>query len=211
MDRYERQAAGRGFMSVAGIDEAGRGPLAGPVVAAAVILPPNASHPLLLDSKQLTPAQRIEAYGVILATAVSVGVGVVEAALIDRLNIYRASKLAMVRAVEDLTVRPDYLLIDGLAGLEVDLPQTTIVKGDRLSRSVASASIVAKVTRDSLMEGYGLQYPGYAFERHKGYATKEHRAALARHGPSPIHRKSFRGVREFFAESRPPQSLFGTS
>lgn len=211
MDRYERQAAERGFSRVAGLDEAGRGPLAGPVVAGAVILPPKTSHPLLIDSKQLTSSQRLEAYDVILATAVSVGVGVVEASLIDKLNIYRATKLAMGRAVEDLTVEPDYLLVDGLAGPEVDLPQTTIVKGDRRSHSIAAASIIAKVTRDRLMEGYGSEYPGYAFERHKGYATKAHRAALARHGPSPIHRRSFRGVREFFEEGARPQSLFGPS
>ncbi len=211
MERFERQAAERGFSRVAGLDEAGRGPLAGPVVAGAVILPPKTSHPLLIDSKQLTPTQRLEAYDVVLATAVSVGVGVVEASLIDKLNIYRATKLAMGRAVEDLTVEPDYLLVDGLAGPEVDLPQTTLVKGDRRSHSIAAASIIAKVTRDRLMEGYGSEYPGYAFERHKGYATEAHRAALARHGPSPIHRRSFRGVREFFEKGARPQSLFGPS
>ncbi|MFQ5892921.1 MAG: ribonuclease HII, partial [Nitrospinota bacterium] len=123
----------------------------------------------------------------------------------------RATKLAMMRAVKDLTVAPDYLLVDGLALLEVDLPQVALVKGDRRSRSVAAASIVAKVTRDRLMETYAAEYPAYAFERHKGYATKEHRAALARHGPSPIHRKSFRGVREFFEDGPRPLSLFGSS
>lgn len=210
MDRYEREAAERGFSRVAGLDEAGRGPLAGPVVAAAVILPPQVSFPLIFDSKQLSPSQREEAYDFLLAKSVSVGVGVVDAATIDALNIYRATKMAMVRAVEGLTVSPDYLLVDGLALLEIDLPQLQLVKGDCRSFSVAAASIVAKVTRDRLMNAYAADYPQYAFERHKGYATEEHRSALARHGPSPIHRKSFRGVREFFDKDSGPPSLFGS-
>jgi ribonuclease HII len=136
---------------------------------------------------------------------------VVDAATIDALNIYRATKLAMVRAVEGLTVSPDYLLVDGLALLEIDLPQLQLVKGDCRSFSVAAASIVAKVTRDRLMNAYSADYPQYAFERHKGYATEEHRSALAHHGPSPIHRKSFRGVREFFDKDPKPQGLFNSS
>lgn len=210
MDRFEREAAERGFFRVAGLDEAGRGPLAGPVVAAAVILPTLVSFPLILDSKQLSPAQREEAYEFLLANAVSIGVGMVDAATIDTLNIYRATKLAMVHAVEDLTVSPDYLLVDALALPELDLPQLQLIKGDRRSFSVAAASIVAKVTRDRLMNDYASDYPLYAFERHKGYATEEHRLALARHGPCPIHRKTFRGVREFFEEDSGPLSLFGT-
>lgn len=211
MDRFERQAAERGFSLVAGIDEAGRGPLAGPVVAAAVILPPKTNHPLLVDSKQLAPVRRLEAFEFILAYAVSLGVGLVDAAAIDDLNILRATKLAMARALEAITVSPDYLLVDAISLPQVDLPQLPLIKGDRRSLSVAAASIVAKVSRDWLMETYASQYPGYAFDRHKGYPTKEHRAALARHGPCPIHRKSFRGVREFFEEGARPPRLFNPS
>ena len=209
MDRYERQAAERGFSRVAGLDEAGRGPLAGPVVAAAVILPPRLDSPLIFDSKELSPAQRVEAYEYLLANAVIMGVGVVDAATVDAINIFRATKLSMVRAVEDLTVRPDYLLVDGLSLPEVDLPQLQLIKGDRRSLSIAAASIVAKVTRDRLMEAYAADYPQYAFERHKGYATEEHRSALARYGPCPIHRRSFRGVREFFEDGSSEAELFG--
>ncbi len=211
MDRFERQAAERGFSLVAGIDEAGRGPLAGPVVAAAVILPPKTNHPLLVDSKQLAPARRLEAFEFILAYAVSLGVGLVDAAAIDDLNILRATKLAMARALEAITVSPDYLLVDAISLPQVNLPQLPLIKGDRRSLSVAAASIVAKVSRDWLMETYASQYPGYAFDRHKGYPTKEHRAALARHGPCPIHRKSFRGVREYFEEGARPLRLFNPS
>lgn len=209
MDRYERQASERGFRRVAGIDEAGRGPLAGPVVAAAVILPAEPAPPsLITDSKQLTAAQRLDAYEYLLAHALSVGVGAADAATVDALNIYRATKIAMIRAVESLTVEPDYLLIDAMLLPEVDLPQVQIIKGDQLSFSIAAASIVAKVTRDHLMEAYASDYPQYAFERHKGYATEEHLSALARHGPSPIHRKTFRRVREFFEEGAEPLALF---
>jgi ribonuclease HII len=208
MDGFERQAAERGFSLVAGLDEAGRGPLAGPVVAAAVILPPGTNHPLFLDSKQLSAQQRLEAYQLVLERALSVGVGMVDAATIDKLNIYRATKLAMMKALEDLTVSPDYLLVDGLLLPEVDLPQVRIVKGDRRSLSIAAASIVAKVSRDRLMEEFSAQYPQYGFDRHKGYATREHLAALARFGPCPIHRKSFRGVRGTLQGSKESRPLF---
>lgn len=210
MDRYERQAAERGFTRVAGIDEAGRGPLAGPVVSAAVILPPKVSSPLIRDSKQLTPAQREEAYEFILSHASSVGVGAADAQTIDSMNIYRATKISMVRAVEGLTVMPDYLLVDAMALPELDIPQLRLIKGDRRSFSIAAASIVAKVTRDRMMDTYADEYPQYAFESHKGYATDEHKTALARHGPCPIHRKSFRGVKEFFSQDTGPMELFAS-
>jgi ribonuclease HII len=196
---------------VAGLDEAGRGPLAGPVVAAAVILPEKISFRLILDSKQLTSAQREEAFEFLLANAVSMGVGIADASIIDNLNIYRATKLSMLRAVEDLTVPPDYLLVDGLGLPEVDIPQMQLIKGDRRSLSIAAASIVAKVTRDRLMYSYAADYPQYAFDQHKGYATETHKAALARYGPCPIHRKTFRGVREFFEERARPLELFNSS
>jgi ribonuclease HII len=211
MDRFERQATERGFSRVAGLDEAGRGPLAGPVVAAAVILPEKISFRLILDSKQLTSAQREEAFEFLLANAVSMGVGIADASIIDNLNIYRATKLSMLRAVEDLTVPPDYLLVDGLGLPEVDIPQMQLIKGDRRSLSIAAASIVAKVTRDRLMYSYAADYPQYAFDQHKGYATETHKAALARYGPCPIHRKTFRGVREFFEERARPLELFNSS
>jgi ribonuclease HII len=211
MDRFERQATERGFSRVAGLDEAGRGPLAGPVVAAAVILPEKISFRLILDSKQLTSVQREEAFEFLLANAVSMGVGIADASIVDNLNIYRATKLSMLRAVEDLTVPPDYLLVDGLGLPEVDIPQLQLIKGDRRSLSIAAASIVAKVTRDRLMYSYAADYPQYAFDQHKGYATETHKAALARYGPCPIHRKTFRGVREFFEERARPLELFNSS
>jgi ribonuclease HII len=193
---YEHQATRCGYQRIAGVDEAGRGPLAGPVVAAAVVLPADFSDPHVTDSKKLTPSRRDRLYRTIYGRALTVGIGIVDAVEIDRINILQASLLAMAIAVNNLSPPPDYLLIDGTFPIPVDLPQSPIAKGDALSISVAAASIVAKVTRDRLMDIYHLHYPHFGFARHKGYPTQHHREAIRVFGCSPIHRRTFRGVRE---------------
>jgi ribonuclease HII len=205
MDRwgYENRAALKGHRRVAGTDEVGRGPLAGPVVAAAVILPEGFPDEHVVDSKKLTPSRRERLYGIIYGHAVSVGIGIVDALEIDRINILQASLQAMAMAVNNLSPRPDYILIDGTFPIPVALPQEPIAKGDALSVSIAAASIVAKVTRDRLMGIYHLYYPDFGFARHKGYPTREHQEAICRFGCCPIHRRTFRGVREHLT-ARPP-------
>lgn len=193
---YEMQAVTNGYAIIAGIDEAGRGPIAGPVVSAAVILPPSSPIEGVTDSKQLTPKKRDLLYKKIYEDAVSVGIGIVDPAEIERINILYASLLSMKMSVQNLMPQPDFLLIDGIFRIPYDLPQMAIPKGDCLSISIAAASIVAKVTRDRLMEKYHCEYPEYGFDKHKGYPTKEHKDAVRRFGCCPIHRKSFRGVRE---------------
>jgi ribonuclease HII len=179
---------------IAGLDEAGRGPLAGPVVAAAVVLPPKGKWTGVDDSKKLSPAQREKIFPLLFEKALGVGVGIVEAQEIDRLNILQASLRAMQLAVEKLPLPPDFLLIDGIHALRFPLPQQTIPKGDQRCLSIAAASIVAKVTRDRLMTAYHDQYPQYNFARHKGYGTKEHLQAIRKYGCCPLHRQSFRTI-----------------
>jgi ribonuclease HII len=193
---YEHRAAHAGRRHIAGVDEAGRGPLAGPVVAAAVILPPDFRDPRVADSKTLSALQRERLYNIIYRDARSVGIGIVDAAEIDRINILQASLRAMTVAVQNLSPRPDHLLIDGTFPIALEVPQEPLAKGDALSISIAAASIIAKVTRDRLMDVYHLYYPGFDFNRHKGYPTRAHKAAIRALGCSPIHRKTFRGVRE---------------
>ncbi len=193
---FERQAHRHGFRCIAGIDEAGRGPLAGPVVAAAVILPTAFDAPGLTDSKKLTPRKRDAWYDWIQECAVAVGVGLVEAGEIDRINILNASLRAMAMAVARLVPAPDCLFIDGIWTIASDLPQTPIVKGDARSLSIAAASVIAKVTRDRIMCDHHEKFPEFGFDRHKGYPTRDHKAAIRQFGPCPIHRKTFRGVRE---------------
>ncbi|WKZ31623.1 MAG: ribonuclease HII [Thermodesulfobacteriota bacterium] len=201
MDLYERDASSKGLANVAGVDEAGRGPLAGPVVAAAVIFPfPPPLGLGIKDSKTMTHQARTESLFGIYRAARAVGVGIVWPEEIDRINILKASLKAMEIAIGDLGVRPELLLIDGRVPVDTDIPQTPIVKGDSLSVSIAAASIVAKTTRDAIMDAYHLQYPLYNFISNKGYPTKEHLLLLDEHGPSPIHRKTFRGViKDLFA------------
>ncbi len=194
---FERQARATGCQTIAGIDEAGRGPLAGPVVSAAVILPYHADLPGIDDSKRLTPARRNRLYDRLYVIADGIGIGVVDAAEIDRVNILQATLRAMAIAVANLRPRPDHLLIDGIFTIASDLPQQAIKKGDSLSISIAAASIVAKVTRDRIMEQADTLFPEYGFGRHKGYPTKSHRTAIISHGCSPIHRRTFKGVREY--------------
>jgi ribonuclease HII len=194
---FEKKATREGYNKIAGIDEAGRGPLAGPVVSAAVILPKVLPITGVIDSKKLSAKNRLRLYEEIYSHAVSVGIGIVDSAEIDRINILQASLLAMSIAVENLKPRPEYLLIDGPFQISTPLPQKPIAKGDTLSVSIAAASIVAKVTRDRLMERYDEYYPQFGFSRHKGYPTRAHKAAIRQFGSCPIHRRTFRGVKEF--------------
>lgn len=193
---FEEIAHNSGFINVAGVDEVGRGPLAGPVMAAAVILPTGLLISGIDDSKKLSPQKREFLFDVITAKAIAIGIGVVEPDIIDRINILQATRLAMLYAVEQLTQQPDYLLIDGITLINTTIPQKTIKKGDSLSISIAAASIIAKVTRDRLMVKMDLLYPGYGFAGHKGYGSSLHMEAIRRLGPSPIHRLTFGGVKE---------------
>jgi len=206
MASFERSVGRRGYRVIAGIDEAGRGPLAGPVVAAAVIMPQGYEHPEINDSKKLSAKRRERLYETIQEDAVAVGVGVSEVQVIDSVNILRATLLAMKEAVCSLFLTPDYLLIDGLNDIDLDMPQEAIVRGDSLSISIASASIVAKVSRDRLMEMYHRQFPEYNFLHNKGYGTKEHREAIVKYGRCKIHRRSFHvaGVDDFPASGSLP-------
>lgn len=199
---FEILARRQGYRILAGIDEAGRGPLAGPVVAAAVIFPEGHLLSEVNDSKKLTEAVRNSLYDRIMSDAVSVGVGIMESGEVDRLNILQATLRAMEAAVAALSPPPDCLLIDGISKTSLAIHQKTIKKGDSLSQSIAAASIIAKVTRDRLMTGYDQQYPEYGFAGHKGYGCASHLAAIARFGPCPIHRLTFRGVREHAAVVR---------
>jgi len=196
LEPFEEETRARGFQIIAGVDEAGRGPLAGPVVAAAVILPRIQKLEGVTDSKLLTPTQREAAYGLIREKAVAVGVGIVEAEEIDRLNILQASRKAMQLAVCHLFLFPDFLLVDGIHAINLSLPQQAIPQGDRRCLSVAAASIIAKVCRDRLMLIYHEEFPEYNFAQHKGYATPEHLQALRQYGYCPIHRRSFKRVKQ---------------
>ncbi|MBF0528429.1 MAG: ribonuclease HII [Deltaproteobacteria bacterium] len=196
-----------GYQAVAGVDEAGRGPLAGPVVAAAVILDRSLEYPGVNDSKKITPNLRNRLFDLIQTRAISVGVGLVESADIDRINILTASLQAMVQAVQNLSVPPDYLLIDGPYPTPCHIPQKPVTHGDSLSLSIGAASIIAKVTRDRLMMEYDRLFPNYGFAKHKGYPTKAHIEALNRFGPCPIHRRTYRPV----AECGQPRFQSGTT
>ena len=195
--QHERALRQQGWQRVAGIDEAGRGPLAGPVVAAVVVLPENFRHKELNDSKQLTEQKRERLYDEITSHGeIFWAMAVVQPEEIDRLNILRATHEAMRRAVAALVPDPDHALIDGLPVLPFPMPQTALVGGDGLSFSIAAASIIAKVTRDRIMVEMCARYPGYEFAQHKGYGTALHLAKLRAHGPCPIHRKSFSPVQQ---------------
>jgi ribonuclease HII len=191
MDTFEKLAQQEGYRLIAGVDEAGRGPLAGPVVAAAVVFPHDYQNRQINDSKQLSARKRNELYLVIGQEAIAVGIGTVDSEVIDRINILQASLLAMREAVLELTCLPDFLLIDGLYKIPLLSPQKTLVKGDTLSVSIAAASIIAKVSRDRIMEMYHRQFPQYNFLQNKGYGTKEHRDAIKEFGMCKIHRKTF--------------------
>jgi len=194
---FEKKAFQKGFSRIAGIDEAGRGPLAGPVVSAAVILPVSSSQiPGVSDSKKLTPKKRDYLYDKIYDFAISVGIGIIDPLEIDRINILQAALASMAMAVENLVPQPDCLLVDGTFKISSVLPQEPIPKGDDRSISIAAASIIAKVTRDRMMEKYHQDYPQFGFLKHKGYPTRAHKEAIQKFGCCPIHRKSFKGVKE---------------
>lgn len=195
----EDAAFGAGYTVVGGLDEAGRGPLAGPVVAACVVLPEGVVPDGVADSKSLTPAARSRVFAVIRKVAIGTGIGVATAAEIDSTNILRATHLAMRRAVEACTVRPSFVLVDGLPVPSLPVPHRAIVRGDARCVSIAAASIVAKVTRDAIMDELDARYPGYGFAENKGYGTRAHQTALSQMGPCPEHRQSFRPVRDCLA------------
>ncbi len=192
---HEKSLNSSGYRSIAGVDEAGRGPLAGPVVACAVIIQDVRFKERIDDSKKLTAGRREAACREILEKSI-VGVGIIDEKMIDKVNIYQATKKAMQMAVSKLKIPPDYCLVDGNMKIATKCPLKCIIGGDSKSLSIAAASIVAKVTRDDIMVKYDKLYPQYGFARHKGYGTKEHMAALEIHGPSPIHRFSFNPVKE---------------
>ena len=194
MLRYEKELYQAGYQRIAGIDEVGRGPLAGPVVAAAVILPPGCKIKWLNDSKKIPKKKHQEIYQAVMDKALAVGIGLMDSEIIDQVNIYEATKLAMKEALSKLSLKPDYLLIDAMK-LDVEIPQESIIKGDANSLSIAAASIVAKVTRDKLMTDYDKEFPGYDFAQNAGYGTKSHLQGLERNGVTPIHRKTFEPVK----------------
>lgn len=211
MDSHEQEALKKGFKTIAGVDEVGRGPLAGPVVAAAVIFPfhnklvpkgfNQGSEDILnlgiRDSKKLSIVQREDLCIKIFKSAVSIGLGIVWTDEIEQLNIHHAAQKAMVDAVNRLTPHPDFLIIDGQFKIPHNTEQLPIIKGDSLSISIAAASIIAKVARDRIMDGYSHIFPEYKFKKHKGYGTPEHLESINKHKPSPIHRKGFKGVKEY--------------
>ena len=198
MWNIERTHFEKGIKIICGVDEAGRGPLAGPVCAAAVILPPNAEIPGLNDSKKLSDKKRRELYPVIKEKAIAYGIAFADHYEIDEINILQATYLAMERAINQLSVKPELALIDGNRAKDFGIPVETVVHGDSLSASIAAASVLAKVTRDDYMLKMAEEYPGYDFEIHKGYGTKAHYAALTKLGASPIHRLTF--LKKFYGE-----------
>ena len=198
MWEIENSLYSNGFKVICGVDEAGRGPLAGPVVAAAVILPPHAEIPGLNDSKKLTDKKRRELFPVICQQALAYGIAFSDEKEIDRINILQATFAAMKRAVDHLSIEPDYILVDGNKLPDFETPAQYVIKGDSLSASIAAASVLAKVTRDDLMLKMAEDHPGYGFEIHKGYGTKAHYEALTKLGISPIHRVTF--LKKFYGE-----------
>ena len=197
----ERCLKQKGYRLIGGLDEVGRGTLAGPVVAACVILDENCEYSAFVDSKIIAAEKRSLLYGELLSNGAKIGVGIVSETDIDRLNILRASLLAMNRAVLALSVQPDFLLVDGNQQIPSIIPQQTLVKGESKSASIAAASIVAKVVRDELMDQYHLEFPEYNFKQNKGYATLEHRQAIRTNGPCTIHRQTFKCVKEFIPKT----------
>ena len=191
---YEKECYARGMELIAGVDEVGRGPLAGPVVAAAVILPKACKIPGLNDSKKIPKSKHKEIYEAVLQNAIAIGIGIKDNHVIDQVNIYEATKLAMMEAIGQLEPQPQHLLIDAMR-LDLPIPQTSIIKGDANSLSIAAASIVAKVTRDQMMEEFDREYPGYDFAQNAGYGTSNHLAGLDQLGVTPIHRRSFEPVK----------------
>ena len=197
----ERSLRQKGYQLIAGLDEVGRGPLAGPVVAACVILQENCDNSSFVDSKTINAKNRSRLYKELKQNGAQISVGVVSEADIDRLNILHASLLAMKKAILTMPVQPDFLLVDGNQPVPISIPQQSLVKGESKSASIAAASIVAKVVRDEMMDQYHLQYPEYNFQKNRGYPTLEHRNAIKIYGPCAIHRQSFKCVKEFLPDT----------
>lgn len=191
MLKYESEAYDKGYLQVCGVDEAGRGPLCGPVVAAAVILDKNAHLEGVNDSKKLSEKKREKIFDDIMQKAVAVGIGISDVKVIEEINILNATKEAMKEAISNLSIKPDFVLIDGNQNINIDIDRKTVISGDALSESIAAASIVAKVTRDRMLREYDKEYPEYGFAKHKGYGTKMHIEAIKKYGLTPIHRPSF--------------------
>ena len=197
MLEYEKKFRAMGKTKIAGIDEVGRGPLCGPVVASAVILPENIDIPGLTDSKKISPKKRVLLYDKIFEKAVSIGVGIINEDRIDEINILNATIEAMILSIEDLNIIPDFLLVDGNMKSLTTIPQESIIKGDSKSLSISAASVIAKVTRDRIMKDYDMIFPHYGFSRNMGYGTKEHIQALGENFSTPIHRKTFKPVSDY--------------
>ena len=198
---YEKELYSQGFSLIAGVDEVGRGPLAGPVVAAAVILPKNCKIKDLNDSKKIPKKKHEEIFQAVKDKALAIGIGIMDNHVIDQVNIYEATKLAMKEAISQLEPQPEHLLIDAMK-LDLPITQTSIIKGDANSLSIAAASIVAKVTRDKIMANYDQEFPGYDFSQNAGYGTAKHLEGLEKHGVTPIHRKSFEPIKTLVASSK---------
>lgn len=198
--QYEEQLEDLGIKYIAGVDEVGRGPLAGPVVVAAVILPLNLRIKGINDSKKLSLKKRNELYKIILNEALAVNVSFIDERVIDEINIYEATKKGMLEAISGLKIKPEHVLIDAMPLREFAIAHTSIIHGDALSASIGAASIIAKVTRDEYMDKMDIKYPNYGFKHHKGYCTKEHLEALEKYGPCEIHRKSFAPVKKFYTK-----------
>lgn len=197
---FEEKLYDEGFQNICGVDEAGRGPLAGPVVVASCILPPFLRIDGINDSKQLSEKKRQELYKLIIKNAISYNIVFISEEDIDNLNIYQATKKGMLESIKGLKVKPDYALIDAMPLSELDIPHNSIIHGDARCASVAAASILAKVTRDEYMEKMDIKYPNYGFKKHKGYGTKAHIEALEKYGPCPIHRKTYAPVSKYFSK-----------
>lgn len=193
MLEFEKKLYKKGYTLIGGIDEVGRGPLIGPVVAACVILPKNFYHENIKDSKKLSEKKREELYSIIMENAIDVGIGIIDSKRIDEINIYEATKEAMLMAINNMRIKPEYLLIDAMK-LNTDIPYEAIIKGDAKSESIAAASIIAKVTRDRMLIELDKKYPMYGFKKNKGYGTKEHIDAINKYGVLDSHRRSFKPV-----------------
>ena len=199
--QYERELIGKGITLIAGVDEVGRGPLVGPVVTAAVILPINYQLEGLTDSKKLTPKKRDKFYDIIMHDAIDVSIGMKDNNVIDEVNIYEATKLAMMEAINGLKIKPEHILIDAMP-LDIDIPHTSIIKGDAKSLSIAAASVIAKVTRDRMMDELDIKYPMYNYKKNKGYPTKEHIDAINKYGIIDGYRKTYGPVKDYLEKNK---------
>ena len=199
--QYERELINKGIKLIAGVDEVGRGPLVGPVVTAAVILPVDYKLAGLTDSKKLTPKKRDKFYDIIMHDAISISIGMKDAKVIDEINIYEATKLAMKEAIDGLNIKPEHVLIDAMP-LDINIPHTSIIKGDAKSLSIAAASVIAKVTRDRMMDELDIKYPMYNYKKNKGYPTKEHVEAINKYGIIDGYRKTYGPVRDYLNKTK---------